>query len=273
MPEEDEVTTTVDDLTRSRFVVLVAVAILVAACGSQQGVATSVAPSLAAYQSQPTAAPSASVAATTVPSVAAASPDGPPALPVGELEAGTTYRLASVGSQELHITVPADGWFSIDTWFLGKDEVGDEGYDITLLPYQVVNVYADPCRWKSGGIDPPVGPTVDDLAAALVEQAGPAAIPPTDVTLDGHAGKKVELVIPADIETGTCDEGDYGRWSPRSDPGWYGPFTYGKGQHDTVYIIDVDGTRWVIDANYLPGNSEASLAELEQLVASIRFEP
>jgi hypothetical protein len=40
-----------------------------------------------------------------------------------------------------------------------------------------------------------------------------------------------------------------------------------------VYIIDVQGTRWVIDTNYLPGTSKANLAELEQLVASIRFEP
>jgi hypothetical protein len=39
-----------------------------------------------------------------------------------------------------------------------------------------------------------------------------------------------------------------------------------------VYIIDVDGTRWVIDTNYLPGTSAASIAELEQLATSIRFE-
>jgi len=40
-----------------------------------------------------------------------------------------------------------------------------------------------------------------------------------------------------------------------------------------VYIIDVDGTRWVINTNYLPGTPPGSVAELEQLVASIRFAP
>jgi hypothetical protein len=247
--------------------VLVVVALLVAACGSGQGVATStpVALSPAATTSLAPATPSSNVAAATA--------ELPPLLPVGDLEAGLTYRLAVAGPHRLVVTVPAEGWFSIDTWFLGKDEVGDEGYDITLLPYQVANVYADPCHWKGNGLVPAVGPSVDDLAAALVEQAGPAAVAPTDVTLDGYAGKQVELTIPDDIDTGSCDEGDYGRWSPTGDPGFYGPFTYGKGQRDTVNIVDVDGARWVIDANYTPGNSAASLAELEQLVASVRFEP
>jgi len=245
---------------------LVVAAVLVAACGSGQGVATAT-PSTPSLAATPTLAP-----ATPSASVASATAELPPVLPLGDLEAGMTYRLALAGPHRLLVTVPGDGWFTIDNWFLGKDEVGDEGYDITLLPYQVANVYADPCHWKGSGLNPPVGPSVDDLAAALVEQAGPAAIAPTDVMLDGHAGKRVELTIPDDVDTGACDEGDYGRWSPTADPGWYGPFTYGKGQHDSAHIVDVDGTRWVIDASYTPGNSGASLAELEQLVASIRFE-
>lgn len=72
--------------------------------------------------------------------------------------------------------------------------------------------------------------------------------------------------------TDACHEGDYGRWSHAADPSSYGPFTYGDGQHDTIYILDVDGTRQVIDTNYLPGTPEADLDELEQLVGSIRFE-
>ena len=49
--------------------------------------------------------------------------------------------------------------------------------------------------------------------------------------------------------------------------------TYGNGQRNTVYIVDVDGTRQVIYTMYLPGTSAANLAELEQILASIRFEP
>ena len=104
-------------------------------------------------------------------------------------------------------------------------------------------------------------------------QAAPAAVEPVDVTIDGHAGKKLELTIPGDVEPRHVRRrrlrpvvaGD-GRDGLR-------PVTFGDGQHDTVYIVDVDGARWVIDANYLPGTSAADLAELDQLVASIRFEP
>lgn len=144
---------------------------------------------------------------------------------------------------------------------------------MTLLPYFVGNVYADPCHWKGSGLVPRVGPTVDDLANALVTQGGAGTLAPVDVTIGGYSGKKVELTIPADVDTLPCDEGDYARWSPEGEPSWYGPFSYGKGQHDTVYILDVESRRWVIHTNYLPGTSAANLAELEQLVASIRFEP
>jgi hypothetical protein len=51
------------------------------------------------------------------------------------------------------------------------------------------------------------------------------------------------------------------------------PWTYGSGQRSTVYIVDVDGTRQEIDTMYLPGTSAANLAELEEILASIRFEP
>ena len=91
-----------------------------------------------------------------------------------------------------------------------------------------------------------MGPTVDDLAAALVEQAGPDGIAPTDITDGGYSGKKVEVSIPDDVDHTKCDEGDFGRWQPTADPEHYGPFTYGNGQHDIVYIIDIDRTRWDI---------------------------
>ncbi len=119
---------------------------------------------------------------------------------------------------------------------------------------------------------PAVGPTVDDLAAALMNEPLQNASSVTDVALAGYAGKKVELSIPEDVNPATCFSGNYGRWFT-ADPSDYGPFTYGSGQRDTVYVLDVDGTRWVIDANHVPGTSDADLAELDQLITSLRFEP
>jgi len=250
-----------------RNAAIVIAALVATGCGTGQGVASATLPLPLPSVDAPTPT-TASPAPSTSPS-----PRLAPAMPVGDLEPGVTYALDLEGGQGLLLTVPAPGWFSIDTWFLGKNDIGAAApFSMTLLPYRVGNVYADPCNWMRGPVKPPVGPTVDDLAAALVEQAGPAGIAPTDVIVGGYAGKKVELSIPSDIDTETCDEGDFGRWSPTADPEHYGPFTYGNGQHDTVYIIDVDGIRWVIDTNYLPGTPAASLAELERLVESIRFE-
>lgn len=204
------------------------------------------------------------------------------ALPAGaDLVAGTTYVIDLRNFPglpgTLSVTVPAAGWFTIDSWFLGKSDLGGEpgAYDMTLIPYTVDNLHADPCHYQGSALDPPVGPTADDLATALVAQGGPGTSPATDVTVGGYPGKKVELSIPSDYDPAICDNGNYGRWfgGGITLPDGYGPFTYGKGQVDIVYIVDVDGKRWVIDTNYLPGTSDASLAELDQIVASIRIEP
>jgi hypothetical protein len=96
------------------------------------------------------------------------------------------------------------------------------------------------------------------------------------VTVGGFPGKKVELSIPQDIDVTKCDsDGDFaifGRWLAAGQSYGAAPRTYGNGQHNTVYIIDVDGTRQVIDTMYLPGTSTADRAEIDQIVASIRFE-
>jgi hypothetical protein len=173
--------------------------------------------------------------------------------------------------------VPA-GWETIDTIFIGKNVLRDpDHFDIVLAAHLVANVYTGGCQWMGTALDPPVGPTVDDLATALVAQGGPGTAAPTDVTIGGYSGKKVELSIPADVDIATCDLENtfpvFGRWSPAGYPSGGQPWTYGKGQRDTVYIVDVDGTRQVIDTMYLPGTSAADLAELEQILASIRFEP
>jgi hypothetical protein len=200
---------------------------------------------------------------------------------VGNFDPGTTYFIddpCCTGPSRISLTFPASGWFSIDPVILGKNVLGDPNrYDIYLSPHLVGNLYTGGCKWRGTALDPPVGPTVDDLATALVAQAGPGASPAASVTVGGHPGKKVELSIPEGLDVNTCDsDGDFaifGRWytGAMRDFG-AAPWTYGDGQHNTVYIVDVDGTRQVIDTMYLPGTSAANLAELDQVIASIRFE-
>ena len=213
--------------------------------------------------------PSATPAPTPVPT------PSPVDVSDGTLEAGTTYFIYEqsrvVGPRWVVLTVPATGWTSNDHILTKPLPGGSDSIVAKVSTWTVGNLKADPCRWKAGALDPPVGPTVGDLAAALIQQVGPTVATSTDVTLDGYHGTKVEYSAPADFDHTSCDDGVYSRWEPPS--GDWGGWVEGGGQRNAVYIIDVVGQRLVIDTMYLPAASAADIAELEQIVASIRFEP
>ena len=56
---------------------------------------------------------------------------------------------------------------------------------------------------------------------------------------------------------------------------WIGDSTgyASPGQRDTLWILDVDGKRVVIEAVSFPGTSAEDLAAQQQLIDSIRIEP
>ena len=91
-----------------------------------------------------------------------------------------------VSQWSIFVTVP-DGWRAEDNWAVtGPDDV-DPPAGIAVGFWSVRNLYADPLNAAGGTLDPPVGPTVDDLAEALASHPGWTATAPTDVTVDGHA--------------------------------------------------------------------------------------
>jgi hypothetical protein len=201
----------------------------------------------------------------------------------GNYASGATYVIddrCCVAQSLMSFTIPAAGWYApAEPWRIGKNVTGGpDFFDLIVTPHFVDNVYTGGCHWHDTALVPRVGPTVDDLAIALNAQAGPGASPPVAVTVGGHPAKKVELQIPTDLDITTCDsDGDspiFGRWYTDVPDSTFGaqPYTHDKGQHDTIYIVDVNGTRQVIDAMYLPNASAADRAELDQIVASIRFE-
>ncbi len=132
-----------------------------------------------------------------------------------------------------------------------------------------LDVYRNPCAWATSRPDPPTGPTVDDLVAALSLQPGRDATAPTDITVDGYRGKAIELTVPADINFATCDLGEYRSWQ---DPDGNARFHQGPGQHDLLWIIDVDGTRIVIDAAFYAGTSAIVRAEQQAILDSIHVQ-
>jgi hypothetical protein len=200
------------------------------------------------------------------------------------LDAGT-YRLdlnqLAGGGTELPtflVTVP-DGWHSTDGWVLNRPRSGEEIPPVAVQFWNVDQVYGHPCQWDGTLFQP--GPTVDDLAEALVGIPLRNATAPIDVTLDGYGGKYLEWSVPAGVEMNEqgdfpdCDLTDDGHRDFRSwtGRGWASTrYHQDPGQVDRLWILKLDGIRLVIDAFSMPSATDEELDELVDVVESITFE-
>jgi hypothetical protein len=191
-----------------------------------------------------------------------------PSLPFsGALEPGM-YVASAIdpnfdASYRISITVPS-GYEAFQGWAILKVDRSQTGVGAQV----VGNVYADPCHWSGTLLDPPVGARFDALVAALANEPGNARTP-TDVTLDGYAGKRMELTVPPGINLADCDGGQYRSWLDTGGGERYRE----PGQHYLLWIVDVDGVPLVIEASFEAGTSAKVRAELIQMVASIRIDP
>jgi hypothetical protein len=122
-------------------------------------------------------------------------------------------------------------------------------------------VYSDPCAPELGA--DPVGPTVDDLAAALVDLPNVTGAAQADATISGFSGKHVSFVV--DTTGIDCVMGLYGQDAfVRAAE---------NGQREDLWILDVAGTRLVIDAATFPETSAEDRAEMQGIVDSLLIEP
>ena len=165
-------------------------------------------------------------------------------------------------------TMPS-GW-TRNGWYVNNG--GNVSTNLTAIQiWAVGNSYTDPCNWDETTLDPRLGPTVDDLATALENQLTREATT-SDVTLDGYTGRLVKMTVPADAVFADCDERQFRSWVGPGGPD-DARYHQGPGQHDDVYILDVDGLRLVIDALYYQASSAADRAELQQMLDTIQIEP
>ncbi|MDQ4131564.1 MAG: hypothetical protein M3133_11350 [Actinomycetota bacterium] len=167
--------------------------------------------------------------------------------------------------------VPAGGWSQWEGAVKFAENDGHAGVSITTM----TNIVRHGCRDHSPA-DPPVGPSVDDLAAALADLA-PFRVtsPPTDVNIYGYSGKHLELTVP-DLpvdESGFtgCIDGNLQSWIGPLTDAFYGHS--GPGYTEEFWILDVEGTRLVIVAHRSPGSPPQDLAELRAVLNSIRIQP
>src|SRR5918992_1111073 len=99
-----------------------------------------------------------------------------------------------------------------------------------------------------------------DLAQALVDVPLRNAAEPSDVTLDGYSGKYLEWSVPADIDFEDCDEGFFESWTAT---GWASDrYQQAPGQVDQLWILDINGSRLVIDAFSMPYATAEEGAEI-----------
>jgi hypothetical protein len=193
---------------------------------------------------------------------AAATPRGLP-FTNRELESGT-YSLT-----QFPVSVTFDippGWFSCSE---GPAEQGvchrvAEGTPGVGVAFVIVdNVVADPCTTSDEMVDPPVGPSVEDLVTALVNLEGFEITPVMDITVGGFSGKQFSMTAPGGA---ACE---LKTWASERRTNTVGP-----GEVNLLRIIDVDGVRVVISGSYFPdAASEAAITDLEQVMASVHFAP
>jgi hypothetical protein len=136
----------------------------------------------------------------------------------------------------LSMTVPA-GWTNYGGPELTRDSEG------TVVQFLIVDNPEDPC----------FGPSFDDFLTYVADLPLIDISENTDVTIDGYRGKHIEyMLVEGDVECGAL------------------PFSVGR--YNDVWILDIDGVRLVIDAQWWQAPAETVRSEVRQIVESIQIE-
>lgn len=167
----------------------------------------------------------------------------------------------------IDVTVP-EGWSGSREFNLleptGSDTSGPDGAALVMgWTTYTVGLNSDPCLSQAHEIpDIKVGPSVDDFVDAVQARKRLNVTKPTDVELGGYSGRFFTLKGPADVST--CDN-----WRP------WDPSPYAQGDNNIwdLWVMDVDGQRVVVMAEYFPDTPSHVKAELHEMAESVGFEP
>jgi hypothetical protein len=128
------------------------------------------------------------------------------------IEAGTYHIPSSYWSvADFTVTFP-DGWTVQYGHVYNKvpDTPGELGFSAVVVDA----IYADACVGGATGELMDVGPGVDDLAAALLQQPGPEANGPVETTLGGYPAVRVDLTVPEGLDYEACNFGLHSGTAP-----------------------------------------------------------
>ena len=180
-----------------------------------------------------------------------------------------TYRIAKSAWSvtDFSVTFP-EGW----TVQYGHVYAGNTDEDDEFGFYAVVvdDIFAAACEGETGGLTE-IGPSVDDLADALLRQPGAMTSGPIETTLGGYRAARIDLAIPEGFDLEPCSIGPIGLqiWYSAPADKYFVLLADGIA---SVYIVDVDGRRQVFLTQHRSASSDDDLAELQSVIDSIRFE-
>ena len=249
-------------LTASTELALVAAAVVVVALVGVE-LATRIGATLGGPVGSP---PSGPTAAATSP--APSSSDAPDH---GRIEPGTYelgWPLGPVDAR-VRVTVPSGwAWIGSPATTIYKDRGRLFGFPVDLGVHAVSRVVTSVCATDASAGDAgpqfvEVGPTVDELVAALAGIDGVRWTGPTDVAVGGHPAKLLQVTWSA-----TECEGPTRRWLWLGDAG---AFFVEDGVSASVYVLDVDGDRLVITTE-VRGPRARDVAELAGVLDSLEIE-
>jgi hypothetical protein len=217
-------------------------------------------------QTGPGASPSASASASPLPSPSP-TPDPTLSSVAHELRPFSESDDPRTAAMTFAFTAPRtwDAFGQGGVWPAGKENVPPDGAFVGFYPGG--GLFSDPCRTEAPEAEPdadiPVGPTVDDLVTALVDHPSLDVTDPVDVTLAGYSGTYLDLTVPDDISQ--C-----ARYRPMAAGHIY---AQGPGQRWHMWILDVGGTRVLVETNDYPGTATETLAESQAIIESLVITP
>lgn len=187
------------------------------------------------------------------------------------LDSTKRYVIAAPFPAQITFSVPGG-------WYYGgfeRAEAAIERHDNSAIVWfgTPSNVYADACRWQeSGPQDPPIGGTVFDLAEALrgIPALHPSA--PEPIRFGSFSG--LRMTMRGGGSAPDCDQEQLGIFVT---PASYWPMLRdawsGASRRSTLYILDVEGSRLVIELQRDANAGAYVDDELQQIVDSIVITP
>jgi hypothetical protein len=186
--------------------------------------------------------------------------------PDGASLAAGAYGLTANGvSHHVAVVRAPEGYQSLGGWTF-----------VTGAPFHAMGfvtatrVPPDPCVSQGpdkfdAAVNP--GPSVKDLARALVAQTGAETSEPVPVTVGGHDGLYLTYQVAKGVDVLACQERVFDIFSTGPGSWWL----EASRERAAIWILDVDGDRVVLAWVAVPGVTQAQMREMTRMVRSARF--